>query len=111
MPSGRLAAKAVSEATGRKDFSAAALSRYRELLDESIVIQDLYKIRNVTDFAHGRSHLLTEYPELLSRMAREYLTVDGLPKKTKQRKIAAMVQGLPKQRLLSDLYGAVRSMV
>lgn len=111
MLSGRLAAKAIVEATAREDFSAATLSRYRELLDESIVIQDLYKIRNVTDFAHGRDHLLTEYPELLSRMAREYLTVDGLSKKTKQRKIAAMAADLPKQRLLGDLYGMIRSML
>ena len=111
MLSGRLAAKAITAAAERGDFSAASLSRYRELLDDSIVIQDLFKIRDVTDFAHGRPHLLTDYPRLLSKMAREYLTVDGLPKKTKQRKIAAMAKDLPKQRLLSDLYGAIRSMM
>ncbi len=109
MLSGKYAAQAIIEATERDDFSAASLSRYRELLEESIVIQDLYKIRHVTHFAHGKPHLLTEYPELLSQMAREYLTVDGLPKKAKQRKIAAMAGGLSKRRVLSDLYGAVRT--
>jgi electron transfer flavoprotein-quinone oxidoreductase len=111
MLSGKFAAQAIAEASERRDFSAASLSRYRELLEDSIVIQDLYKIRNVTDYAHGRPHLLSEYPELLSRMAREYLTVDGLPKKTKQRKIAAMAGGLSMRRILSDVYGAVRAMV
>ncbi|HEV2107418.1 MAG TPA: FAD-dependent oxidoreductase [Thermomicrobiales bacterium] len=110
MLSGKLAARAIAEATERHDFSAASLSRYRELLEESIVIQDLYKIRNVTDFAHERPHLLTDYPALLSEMAREYLTVDGLPKKAKQRKIAALAGRVPKKRLLSDLLGAARAM-
>lgn len=110
MLSGKLAARAITEATERRDFSAASLSRYRELLEESIVIQDLYKIRNVTDFAHERLHLLTDYPALLSEMAREYLTVDGLPKKAKQRKIAALAGRVPKKRLLSDLLGAARAM-
>lgn len=110
MLSGTLAAQAIVEATARGDFSAATLSRYRELLDESIVVKDLYKIRNVTDFAHARPHLLREYPRLLSEMAREYLSVDGRPKKEKQRAIAAMARGLPKKRLVRDAVGALRSL-
>ncbi|MBA3337381.1 MAG: FAD-dependent oxidoreductase [Chloroflexia bacterium] len=109
MLSGKLAAQAIVEANERDDFSAASLSRYRELLDESIVIKDLYKIRNVTDFAHARPHMLREYPTLLSDMAHEYLRVDGLPKSEKQHKIARMVAALPKRRLLADAIGAVRS--
>jgi electron transfer flavoprotein-quinone oxidoreductase len=109
MLSGKLAAQAIVEANERGDFSAATLSRYRELLEESIVIKDLYKIRNVTDFAHARPHLLREYPQLMSDIAREYLTVDGLPKSAKQKKIAGLVRGLPKKRLLQDAVGALRA--
>ena len=111
MLSGKLAAQAIVEANQRGDYSAATLSRYRELLDESVVIKDLHKIRNVTDFAHGRPHLLTDYPNLLSDVAREYLTVDGVPKKEKQAKIGRMLKGVPKGRLLSDAVGALRAMV
>ncbi len=110
MLSGKFAAQAIAEATERDDFSAASLARYRELLDESIVIQDLYKIRNVTDFAHARPHLLRDYPALASDMAREYLSVDGLSKKEKQRKMARMARGLPKGRLLRDAVGALRAL-
>ena len=66
MLSGKLAAQAIIEAKASDDFSAMCLSRYRELLDESVVMADLHKIRNVTDFAHARPHLLREYPRLLS---------------------------------------------
>jgi electron transfer flavoprotein-quinone oxidoreductase len=111
MLSGQLAARAIVEAKERGDFSAATLSRYRELLEESVVVKDLYKIRNVTDFAHARPHLLRDYPQLLSEVAREYLTVDGLPKKEKQAKIGRMLRGVPKKRLLSDAVGALRAMV
>ncbi|MEA2531294.1 MAG: electron transfer flavoprotein-quinone oxidoreductase [Thermomicrobiales bacterium] len=110
MISGRLAAQAIVEAKQRNDFSIATLSRYRELLDDSIVIKDLRKIRRVTPFAHARPHLLRDYPQLASEIAREYLTVDGTAKKDKQVKIAGMIRRLPKKRLLGDAVGALRSL-
>ena len=110
MISGKLAAQAIVEAKAKDDFSAMSLSRYRELLDESVVVADLHKIRNVTDFAHARPHLLREYPNVLSGMFEEYLRVDGVPKKAKLKKIAAMARALPKRRLLDDLLGAGRSL-
>jgi electron transfer flavoprotein-quinone oxidoreductase len=110
MLSGRYAARAIIEAKERGDFSAAALSRYRELLDESIVIQDLFKIRNLTDFAHRRPHLLSDYPRLASRIACEYLMVDGVSKKEKQKKILRLLGELPKRRLIGDAIGALRAL-
>ena len=86
MLSGKLAAQAIIEAKANDDFSAMSLSRYRELLDESVVMADLHKIRNVTDFAHARPHLLREYPQVLSAMFEEYLRVDGVPKKRSRRR-------------------------
>src|SRR4029453_7223115 len=44
MLSGKLAAQAIIEAKASDDFSAMSLSRYRELLDESVVMADLHKI-------------------------------------------------------------------
>lgn len=111
MLSGKLAAQAIVEAKARDDFSAMSLSRYRELLDESFVMKDLYKIRNITDFAHARPHLLGEYPRLMQSLAEEYLRVDGAPKKIKQQQMLARVGNLSKKRLLSDLVAGMRAMV
>jgi electron transfer flavoprotein-quinone oxidoreductase len=110
MVSGRMAAQAIIGAKERGDFSIATLSRYEELLNDSVVMKDLYKIRNTTDFAHDRPHLFTDYPQVMSEIAREYLTVDGVPKKDKQKKIGKKLLGLPKKRLLSDAIGALRAM-
>lgn len=110
MLSGRLAAQAIIEANERDDFSVASLSRYRELLDESVIMKDLFKIRNVTDFAHARPHLLRDYPQLLSGAARTYLTVDGRTQAEKQREIFRTLWSVPKRQLLDDAIGAFRAM-
>jgi hypothetical protein len=54
--------------------------------------------------------LLRDYPQVLSAMFEEYLRVDGVPKKAKQKKIIAMAKALPKRRLLDDLLGAARAL-
>ena len=111
MMSGSLAAQTVKLARERDDSSIRTLAHYRELLDQSIIIKDLHKIRNTTDFAHSRSHLLTSYPEMMSEVARTYLTVDGSPKAEKMKKIARLMAGQPKRRMLSDAIGGIRTML
>jgi electron transfer flavoprotein-quinone oxidoreductase len=110
MMSGRLAGQAIAHATEMEDFSAVGLSRYRELLEESFVLKDLYKIRNMTEFAHARPWLLNEYPELIAEVARRYLTVDGTPKADAQKDILRLLGGIPKKRLISDALGAMRAL-
>lgn len=109
MVSGKLAAQAIIEAKAAGDFSAVGLSRYQELLEESFVLKDLYTIRNVTGFAHARPHLLNEMPELLSQLAREYLTVDSVPLSQKQVKLLRMLRDrMPPGRMLRDALGALK---
>ena len=107
MLSGKLAAQAISEAIARDNLSAAALSRYRELLEQSVVLKDLYSIRNLTSFAHARPHALRDYPRLAAAVAEDYLTVDGTPKREKYGKILRRIGAVPKKRLLRDLGGAL----
>jgi electron transfer flavoprotein-quinone oxidoreductase len=110
MISGKLAGETVKFARERDDATIRTLSKYRELLDASIVLNDLYKVRNTTHFAHERPHLLAEYPELISQIAKTYLSVDGTSKKSKMAEINNLVRGLPKRRLLGDAIGGFRSM-
>jgi electron transfer flavoprotein-quinone oxidoreductase len=107
MISGRMAGETVVRAKEKGDFSAATLSWYRELLDDSFIMKDLYKIRHVTNFAHSRPYLLTEVPEAVSQALREYLRVDSVPKKVKQQKMLRMMRdAMPGKRTLRDLVGA-----
>ncbi|MEZ4495395.1 MAG: FAD-dependent oxidoreductase [Thermomicrobiales bacterium] len=111
MISGKLAGQTVRLARERDDSSIATLSRYRELLDASIVLKDLHKVRNATHFAHERPHLLVDYPELISTIAKTYLTVDGKSKKEKMAEISRLLRGLPARRTIGDALGGFRSMM
>lgn len=110
MLSGRLAAQAIIEAKDKQDFSAASLSKYKQLLDDSIIAADMKKISKLTPFAHDRPQLFTTYPQTLSDAAFEYLSVDGLSKSAKQQKIAGMFTKLPKRQLASDIFGVLKAM-
>ncbi len=111
MVSGKIAAQTIIEAKEAGDFSAMTLSRYRERLEETFVLKDLHKIRNMAGFAHARPHLFNELPELLSSAAREYLTVDSVPKSIKQKRIIKMLRsGLQAKTVLNDITGLVRAM-
>jgi electron transfer flavoprotein-quinone oxidoreductase len=111
MVSGKLAAETVIRAKERGDFSAATLSQYRELLDDSFILKDLHKIRDVTEFAHSRPYLLRDIPEAVSQTLREYLRVDSVPKKDKQAKmIKTMRDALPGRRSLLDAIAARKVM-
>jgi electron transfer flavoprotein-quinone oxidoreductase len=60
------------------------------------------KYADVPDFMHGNPHVLGEYPSLLNQAAREMLIVDGVDKRTKQKRILAQVR---EKRSLLGLMG------
>ena len=110
MTSGRLAAETVLEAHRRGDFSARTLSLYKKKMGEGYVMKDLKKYRNSYAYLEGNRHLLTTYPEIINEAATEFLTVDGVPKREKQKKI---FQSTLKKRslwgLIKDAFSAWRA--
>jgi electron transfer flavoprotein-quinone oxidoreductase len=105
MTAGRLAGETVIEAKRRGDFSARTLALYAAKLEESFVLKDLRKYRNLPDLVERRPDLFTTYVELANRAAHEMLTVDGVPKRDKQRKIWREVTARrPMWHLVRDLY-------
>lgn len=87
MTAGRLAGETVIEAKSRGDFSARTLAGYQRRLEESFVLKDLKKYQHLPEFVDRRSDLLRIYPEVVNQAVHEMLTVDGLSKREKQRKI------------------------
>ncbi len=87
MASGKMAAEAAIEALERGDASKRGLSGYGERLAKSYVIKDLRKYRRFGRFLYHHKELFNELPALASMVARKMLTVDGVPKKRKQRLI------------------------
>jgi len=111
LTSGRLAAETILEAKKRGDFSASALAPYRQRLEDSFVLADLKKYQEAPRFLATHPHLFQLYPRLLNEVAREWLTVDGVPKREKQRAIWRRVtQARPLRRIIGDLWAAWRAL-
>lgn len=88
MTTGRLAAETVIEArSAGKPMSEAVLKNYKAKLDDSFVMKDLHKYRDMPHVFHANRQFFTTYPELVNRAARTMVTVDGVDKKSKEREI------------------------
>ncbi|MBI2862155.1 MAG: FAD-dependent oxidoreductase [Chloroflexi bacterium] len=109
--SGRLAAETILEARAKEDFSTAVLSNYQRRLEASVTLQDLKAFRDVPSFLHGHRQLFTLYPDLLNEAAHDFITVDGVPKKVRQRSIIRKIlRGRPLMGLAKDLWDVWRTL-
>ena len=107
MTAGRLAGETVIEAKGLGDFSATTLASYRRRLEESFVLKDLQKYQNLPEFIDRHPELLQTYSELANHAVHEMLTVDGKPKREKQRLIWKDITARRSVwQLLNDAYQA-----
>lgn len=90
MTTGRMAAELVVDLhQAGRPMSAANLAEYRRRLDDSFVMKDLKKYKDLPDILHANNQFLTTYPELLNRSAYTMLKVDGVDKLSKEREIFA----------------------
>jgi len=111
MAAGRMAGEAAIQAKRAGDWSVRTLSHYRELLEASFVLQDLRKYERLPELVERRADLLHVYPELLSEAIHEMLSVDGVGKREKQRKILRrLLDRRPWWQLLRDAFEAWRAM-
>jgi len=103
MTTGRLAAETVIELKqAGKDMVKGNLATYRTKLDDSFVMKDLSKYKDMPSIFHANPQFFTTYPELLNNAAKHMLTVDGVDKKTKEREIFKSFTG---SRSLTGLLG------
>ncbi|WP_026607440.1 FAD-dependent monooxygenase [Methylocapsa acidiphila] len=107
MTTGRLAAETIADLKSRHaPPTAANLASYKARLDDSFVMKDLKKYKNLPGTLHNK-HLFTTYPQLLSKAAQTWFRVDGLDKKSKEN---AIVKSFFQTRRLKGLIGDVLGM-
>ena len=110
MTSGRFAAEAMLEALEKEDFSRRGLQGYISRLQNSYIWKDLKKYRRFGHFLGTHPELFTSLPEWASEAAREILTVNGVPKKEKQKILWNQLRDkIPPARLLQILWQGWRS--
>ncbi|WP_128893803.1 FAD-dependent oxidoreductase [Longirhabdus pacifica] len=87
MTSGVLAAETIMAAKEREDYSTATLDSYRVNLLNSFVGKDLKKYKDATHHFEKFPHYFEKYIPMMNKAAGQMLTIDGTPKKDKQKKI------------------------
>lgn len=103
MTTGRLAAETViALKQAGKEMTRPNLSEYRARLDDSFVMKDLAKYKDMPGVFHANPQFFTTYPELVNQAAHTMLTVDGVDKRTKEREI---FRSFASSRSLTGLVG------
>lgn len=107
MASGKMAAEAIIQAKERNDFSESSLNSYREALYDSFVIKDLEKYKDATHTFESYPQYFNEYLPMMNQAMSKFFTVDGTPKREKQKEI---IKSLTAEKgtfgVVKDLYRA-----
>jgi electron transfer flavoprotein-quinone oxidoreductase len=87
MTSGRLAAEAIFQVKSRKDpMTKDNLSLYKKMIDDSFVMKDLKKYKDMPGLLHIQSqNFFLTYPQLVSKALQNFVRVDGTPKVEKEK--------------------------
>ena len=87
MTSGRIAAEAIFQVKSRREtMTAENLALYEKMINESFVIKDLKKYKDMPALLHTQSqNLFLTYPQLVSTAMENFLRVDGTPKVDKEK--------------------------
>jgi electron transfer flavoprotein-quinone oxidoreductase len=108
MTSGRFAGEAIFQLkTRREPMTKQNLALYKKLLDESFVMKDLKKYKDMPTLLHTQAkNYFLAYPKLMSNAMENFLRVDGTPKIDKEK---ASIRAFVKERNWTGLFGdAVR---
>ncbi|MGZ8407377.1 MAG: NAD(P)/FAD-dependent oxidoreductase, partial [Caulobacteraceae bacterium] len=111
MTTGRMAGETiVALMQAGKPMTAANLASYRKRLDDSYVMKDLRKYRDLPSVLHKNKQFVTTYPELLAQAASTWFRVDGVDKRTKEREIVrSFRRGRSIRGMISDAFKIARA--
>jgi electron transfer flavoprotein-quinone oxidoreductase len=103
LTSGRLAAETIItlKAEG-KPMTEANLKLYRQKLEESFVLKDLKKYKDLPETLWRNKQFVTTYPRLMAKAAESFFRVDGVDKLSKEKDI---VRSFRKARGVLGLVG------
>jgi electron transfer flavoprotein-quinone oxidoreductase len=113
MISGKFAGQTAVEAKNSGgNYSASKLSGYRTRLENSFVLKDLKRFRDVPHYIASHKYFMTLYPEIVNDIFYKFFEVDGRPK---EEHIKEMKKELYSRRgrvgLLRDAMGLYRKVL
>jgi electron transfer flavoprotein-quinone oxidoreductase len=109
--SGLAAAETARDAHAARDYSALSMSRYRQRLEKSFVLQDLKRFRRAPAFINNE-RLQNVYPELFCQAAENVFRSNGTPRRKLGSTIYQAMHGkVPLRAMLRDGWQAARALL
>jgi electron transfer flavoprotein-quinone oxidoreductase len=106
MYSGKFAGQTAIEAKKNGRFDSSQLALYKQYLEESFVLKDLKKFKDVPHYISTHRQYLTLYPEIINTIMYKFFEVDGRPKEDHIRDMKKEIYN--RIGLLLDAYGLYR---
>lgn len=106
MASGKMAAEQIIEAKEKGDFSEKGLYHYHNRIFNGFIGQDLKKYKDAAKTFEEHPQYFNEYIPKMNKALSHFLTVDGTPKKHKQRDVFEMMTDNGKFAVFKDMYRA-----
>lgn len=107
MYSGKLAAEAVIKAKERNNYNESSLNSYREALYGSFIMKDLEKYKDAAHIFEKYPQYFKEYVPMMNKAMSKFFTVDGTPKRDKQKQIMKSITSERGTiRVIQDMYRA-----
>lgn len=105
MTSGKYAAETIIDAFSKDNFTESTLNAYSDKILESFIGQDLKKYKDATHTFEENPQYFADYIPLMNKAANAFFSIDGTPKKTKQKDILKMFTKDKKRlELIKDAY-------
>ncbi len=111
MGSGILAAETLIEAKehGHELNTMEAVAHYRDKMENSFILKDMFKFRKMPDFFNKFPHYLKQYPTFVSEVIQDYFTIDETPKQDVEDAILKRVkEEIGYWRMAVDMFKAGR---
>lgn len=110
MTTGRIAAETIAAIHSRGEkCTREALSEYKRRLEDTYVMKDMRKYKNLPKFMENNRHVLDVYPRLLTQASQAWFRVDGVDKRTKENEIMSSFRRSRKVTgLLGDAFKLMR---
>ncbi len=110
MTTGRIAGETIAAIHSRREqCTREALSEYKRRLEDTYVMKDMRKYKNLPKFMENNRHVLDVYPRLLTQASQAWFRVDGVDKRTKENEIMSSFRRSRKVTgLLGDAFKLMR---
>jgi len=107
MASGKYAGETAIVAKEQNNFSKQTLAFYEDKLNQEFVMKDLKKYKDAPEVLDTTPELFSLYPKKICKLMADYFTSNQEPKKDIQKRaIKDFFAGLPKLKLIGDLFKA-----